>query len=167
MARRRVKPVGALLGPGARELVTQMMHVLYGDAIATDVNAVLKGELRETNVFFPMHLPDIGLQSIKGCVAIISVGRGIGKSLYMIVLAVLTVDIGKSLLRWARASPPKLLAPGLLGDTTLTLSVQQLRHFLRSNGSSGTPSRMQNWMAGFGGPHLASRHGEGCSILDL
>lgn len=47
-----IGPVGALLGPGARELVTQMLRVLYRDVTAKEVNAVLEGELRATNVLF-------------------------------------------------------------------------------------------------------------------
>lgn len=47
-----IGPVGALLGPGARKLLTTMLCQLYGDVVPAEVDAVLEGELRATNVLF-------------------------------------------------------------------------------------------------------------------
>eukprot|EP00752_Nemacystus_decipiens_P002617 g2450.t1 len=47
-----VGPVGALLGPGARALSTTMLCELYGHVNPAEVDAVLQGELRATNVLF-------------------------------------------------------------------------------------------------------------------
>eukprot|EP00752_Nemacystus_decipiens_P002615 g2448.t1 len=47
-----VGPVGALLGPGARALSTTMLCELYGHVSPAEVDAVLQGELRATNVLF-------------------------------------------------------------------------------------------------------------------
>ena len=47
-----IGPVGALLGPGARKLLTTMLFELYGSVAPAEVDAVLEGELRATNVLF-------------------------------------------------------------------------------------------------------------------
>ncbi|CAM9480047.1 unnamed protein product, partial [Ectocarpus sp. 12 AP-2014] len=47
-----VGPVGALLGPSARTLLTTMLSELYGNVTPAEVDAVLEGELRATDVLY-------------------------------------------------------------------------------------------------------------------